>query len=229
MDVEISQQLQDWVELWQDANRKNDPRAQYRLATLYAASSDVEAEKKAFEWYKKSAAQGFTDACFSLGKCYEDGKGTRKNYRQAVRWYKAAQRGVSDDLMEHPAPMERIEDAMVQRSMEYEAYAQSVDEVLEAQGSPWEDSFQRDLEEAENGDAEAQNRLGHRYRYGQGVEPDMEQAVYWFWKSAQQGCEAGISHYATCMEERKEYKEAAKWHRKYAQILIKWRKRRLGW
>ena len=137
MDVEISQQVQDWVELWQDANRKNDPRAQYRLATLYAASSDVEAEKKAFEWYKKSAAQGFTDACFFLGKCYEDGKGTRKNYRQAVRWYKAAQRGVSDDLMEHPAPMDRIEDAMVQRYMEYEAYAQSVDEVLEAQGSPW--------------------------------------------------------------------------------------------
>lgn len=97
----------------------------------------------------KVSRSGFTDACFSLGKCYEDGKGTRKNYRQAVRWYKAAQRGVSDDLMEHPSPMDRIEDAMVQRYMEYEAYAQSVDEVLEAQGSPWEDSFQRDLEEAE--------------------------------------------------------------------------------
>lgn len=229
MEVEISQQVQDWVELWQDANRKGDPRAQYRLATLYAGSSDAQAQQKALEWYKKSAAQGFTDACFALGECYEDGKGTRKNYRQAIRWYKAAQRGVSDDLMEHPAPMDRIENAMVQRYLEDEVYAQGVDELLEAQAGPWEDSFQGDLEGALHGDAEAQNRLGHRYRYGQGVEPDMEQAVYWFQKSAQQGCEAGISHYAVCMEERKEYKKAAKWHRKYAQILIKWRKRRLGW
>ena len=40
---------------------------------------------------------------------------------------------------------------------------------------------------AEQGNAEAQNRLGFNYDWGAGVPQDSERAVYWFTKAAEQG------------------------------------------
>lgn len=41
---------------------------------------------KAIDWYRKAAAQGYTDAVIGLGECYE----TQKNYHEAYKWYKEA-------------------------------------------------------------------------------------------------------------------------------------------
>lgn len=43
------------------------------------------------------------------------------------------------------------------------------------------------LKAAEQGDADAQNNLGHCYQYGNGVEEDKEEAVRWYKKAAEQG------------------------------------------
>lgn len=48
--------------------------------------------KKAVEWYRKSADQGFADACCKLGRCYEDGVGVQEDKQQAISWYEKAAR-----------------------------------------------------------------------------------------------------------------------------------------
>ncbi len=40
---------------------------------------------------------------------------------------------------------------------------------------------------ANEGDVEAQNCLGSIYRSGEGVEKDLEKALYWYEKAAKQG------------------------------------------
>jgi len=40
---------------------------------------------------------------------------------------------------------------------------------------------------AEQGDAVAQDSLGHLYHYGKGVPQDYQEAVRWFWLAAEQG------------------------------------------
>lgn len=45
---------------------------------------------KAVMWYRKSAEQGYHKAQFSLGYCYNYGKGVTRDYIEAVEWYKKA-------------------------------------------------------------------------------------------------------------------------------------------
>lgn len=44
--------------------------------------------KKAFQWLLVSAKNGDSDAQLKVGYAYEVGRGTEKNYRLAVKWYK---------------------------------------------------------------------------------------------------------------------------------------------
>ena len=45
---------------------------------------------KAIVWYRKSAEQGYHKAQFSLGYCYNYGKGVPLNFIEAVEWYQKA-------------------------------------------------------------------------------------------------------------------------------------------
>ena len=51
---------------------------------------------------------------------------------------------------------------------------------------------------AEQGDAEAQCKLGLRYRDGDGVSKDLEEAVKWFRKAAEQGYAEAQVHLGDC-------------------------------
>jgi len=44
----------------------------------------------AADWFRKSAAQGFSEAQFMLGKCYLAGNGVEKNKEEAIKWWKVA-------------------------------------------------------------------------------------------------------------------------------------------
>ena len=44
-------------------------------------------EKKAFEWYLKSANNGCALGQCDLGYCYENGIGIDKNETKAIEWY----------------------------------------------------------------------------------------------------------------------------------------------
>jgi len=75
---------------------------------------------------------------------------------------------------------------------------------------------------AEQGDVEAQIRLGYLYFDGRGVKQDYQEGVKWFRKAAEQGnAEAqgklGIAYQLGKGDLQKDYKEAAKWFRKAAE------------
>jgi len=74
---------------------------------------------------------------------------------------------------------------------------------------------------AEQGDAEAQSRLGEAFRLGQGVTQDYVQAVFWCRKAAEQGdapaqAALGDSYYAG-RGVPQDYAQAALWDRKSAE------------
>ena len=52
-------------------------------------------------------------------------------------------------------------------------------------------NFPELYQDAEQGDAEAQIRLGRCYKWGDGVEEDLVEAVRWYRKAAAQGNKSG--------------------------------------
>lgn len=219
--------LPDYLDLWNKAEKLNDPKAQFKLAQMYAKSPDPSMVLKAVDLYKKSAKLGNADAELALGICYEMGVGVRRSYVQAIRWYKRVGGAVQRDLTDNPDPKGEAAKIIVDRYFEDEEFASAVDAWFDSQQR--EDSFEADRAAAMQGDAQAQNSLGHRYYFGRGIEQNYEQAFYWYKKSAEQGYEAGVLHLAQLCERNKQYKEAAKWYHKYAEIQIQFRNERLGW
>ncbi|MGM9523759.1 MAG: tetratricopeptide repeat protein [Faecousia sp.] len=225
MEINYSGPLKRMMELKELAEKKNDERAQFQLAELYIASKNPALLSEAVELYKKSAKQGFTDAKFALGRCYEEGIGVRKNYRGAIQWYKAAEISITNDLFKYPDPVGEADRARLDSLVEsgiFDMLMDSIDYGIEP-------ALEAEECIAELGDADAQNSLGCRYYYGKGVEKDIPKAIYWLKKAAEQGCTAAFSHLGDIYEALKDYKEAAKWYRGYAEMRIQWRNERLGW
>jgi TPR repeat protein len=69
---------------------------------------------------------------------------------------------------------------------------------------------------AEQGSAEAQNRLGRIYAEGNVVEKNPTKAMDWFRKSAMQGNVAGENNLGYMYEMQKKYPEALRWYLKSA-------------
>ncbi|MDX1487963.1 MAG: tetratricopeptide repeat protein, partial [Acidiferrobacterales bacterium] len=74
---------------------------------------------------------------------------------------------------------------------------------------------------AAQGDADAQNKLGFMYYFGQGVPQDYAEALNWYRRAAEQGfAYAQFSlgfMYAKGQGVPKDYAEAVKWSRKAAE------------
>lgn len=225
MQINYSGPLKRMLELKELAEKKNDEQAQFQLAELYIASKNPALLSEAVELYKKSAKQGFTDAKFALGRCYEEGIGVRKNYRGAIEWYKAAEISITNDLFKYPDPVGEADRARLDSLVESGIFDMLMDSIDYDDGP----TLETDEYNAELGDADAQNSLGCRYKVGKDVEKDISKAFYWFHKSAEQGYEAGMLHLAELYEKTKNYKEAAKWYRRYTEMRIQWRNERLGW
>jgi len=115
---------------------------------------------------RKKAEQGDPNAQVILGWLYEEGQGVRKDYKQAVKWYrKAADQG--DGLAQYTLGLMYKNGQGVRKD-----YKQAV---------KW---FRKSAEQRYKG---AQYNLGDMYYRGQGVRKDYKQAVRWFRKSAEQG------------------------------------------
>ena len=71
-----------------DNANPTDANHQYNLGVDFFTNGNLQ---EAIKWIKKSAAQGYVDAEYFLGLCYENGNGTTKNLTEAISWYKKAQ------------------------------------------------------------------------------------------------------------------------------------------
>ena len=124
--------------------------------------------QKAVEQYCDAAQRGNIWAQYNLGVCYERGYGVQRNVQQAERRYReAAQKG-------HIRACYNLGEVLASDSNDATVGSQKIME----EAVMW---YRRG---AEQGDAEAQVRLGERYFYGEG---NKAAAKEWFRKSAAQG------------------------------------------
>ena len=146
------------------------------------------------------AQQGDVVAQFSLGWCYKYGEGVKKDYVQAVNWYRKA------------AEQEYAE-AQFFLGLCYESGEGVEKDLVEAV------KWFRKAAKQEN--AEAQLFLGFCYEYGKGVEKDFVEAVKWFRKAAKQGNACAPFSLGLCYKYgkgvEKDYVEAVKWFSKAAE------------
>ena len=85
-----------------EAANKGISEAQYQLGIMYVNAQGVEKSfDNAIECYKAAAAQNHADALYTLGNIYIEGKlGIAKNTKEAISFYlKAAQLGHADAMM----------------------------------------------------------------------------------------------------------------------------------
>lgn len=80
--------------LWEPLAQNGDMDAQYNLGLLYMKGLGVGLdERKALEWFHKSAHQGNTDAMYNIGVMFYEGKGAYRSDQSAVEWWKLAADG----------------------------------------------------------------------------------------------------------------------------------------
>ena len=141
------------------------------LSTRAAAPKGVAVPGK-FQEYKANAEQGDAEAQFSLGWCYDDGRGVAKDKVEAVKWYrKAAEQNYTP--------------AQSNLGWCYDNGQGVAKDYIEA--VKWY------RKAAEQGHAEAQFNLGCGYANGQGVGKDKVEAYAWFSMAARADSDAAES------------------------------------
>lgn len=83
------------------------------------------------------------------------------------------------------------------------------------------DRFSKNIDAAKNGNPKAQYEIAQCYEYGIGVTKDINQALYWYQKAADQGSGAGMNALGSCYLNGKgvpiDYEKAAYWFKKAAE------------
>lgn len=159
-----------WADDTADIRKKaesGDAAAQFELAQYYESEAGkarserrtLRDQKRAFDWYSRSAEQGFAKAQFNLGHMYILGQGVDQDKSQGVDWQvKAAEQGLAEAQFE--IGLRYLSGAVLE---------QDLDSAL--------DMF---TEAANQHHVPAQKQLGTMYFQGAGVAKDLVQAHLWF-------------------------------------------------
>ncbi|MGZ8913827.1 MAG: SEL1-like repeat protein [Methylobacter sp.] len=198
--------------------------AQNVLGGIYNSKGDY---KKAFAQFQKAAVQEFPLAQFNLGKCYLDGKGTKPNEAEAMKWFKKAA-----DHNETIAQIELAKMYKKQNNIKETVYwlreaatggDASAQYKLCAEyhfGKLIEKNFYKAFEwcqkAADKGHIEAQSQLGTYYLYGKGTKPNEAEAMKWFKKAADHNETIAQIELAKMYEKQNNIKEAVYWLQKAA-------------
>ena len=169
------------------AIEQNNDEAQYLLGVMYLRGMGVEKNyTNAVNWFTKSAKQGNDKAQYMLAYRYETGKGVQKDLSKAAYWYKESANQGNDEAQYMLGSM-YANGRGVQKDNDkaMELYKKSAAQGnLKAQASVSKQEIQKDLprikELAQNGDANAQEKLAYLYANGIVVKKDPEKAKYWY-------------------------------------------------
>ncbi|UZO08334.1 uncharacterized protein OCT59_028592 [Rhizophagus irregularis] len=141
-------------------------------------------EKKAFEWYLKASNESNLHAQYNLGICYQNGIGTNKDDKKALEYYIKSAKGeylpaqyILGNCYQNEVGIEKdLEKAIYW----YRKAADNGNKIAQYNlGNYYKNG------EAEKGDNCAQINLGLLYETGEGTEIDLEMAVYWYKKAAE--------------------------------------------
>ena len=192
------------------AAEQGDAKAQERLGHMYRRGVGVAEDKReAVKWYRKAAQQGHTKAQVHLGYMYANGEGVPEDYQEAEKWHrKAAEQAEDLDLLylavQYANGVGVPEDGWEAKRLfrlvakgGHPVFAQAAQRELGNMyyAGKYAVQFGKDNQEAvkwyrkaaEQGDAEAQERLGHMYANGEGVPEDYVKAYAWMNLAAAQG------------------------------------------
>jgi uncharacterized protein len=153
------------VAWFRKAAKQGDISSMLRLIGFSMSAGDY---VEALRWSRKLAELGDAFGQYQLGAMYAEGLGVRKDHAQALAWLQkaASQRGF---------------DASLARK-----YLEHLENPNPPPAPPPPD-FDAIRRQAEEGNAEAQNKLGALYRDDRSALKDDAQAVAWFRKAAEQG------------------------------------------
>lgn len=95
---------EDWrtaYKIISDMANHGNMNAEHFMGWFYEQGIEVEqSDKKAFEWWHKSAKKGIPESQCGIAQLYEQGRGTDKNYINAYVWYsRAVMSGDEDSQM----------------------------------------------------------------------------------------------------------------------------------
>jgi uncharacterized protein len=145
------------------------------------------------------ANDGDPEIAFQLGDCYERGIGVLHNFVEAVRWYEHAAAGGIVKAMSRLGDI-YLSGRLIRLGGSTNANGECDPAMLgrnrlRPAGVSVPQEFAKALHwnrlAAEQGDADAQARLGGQYSAGLGVTANFDEAEKWFLASAEQGCASG--------------------------------------
>ncbi len=192
---------------WKDKAEAGDAEAQYQLAAYLDRAGRYD---EALKWFLKAAEQDFPMAFFKLG------------WRVRIQESPVYERmGITADSLYNKAhklalPLAKNGNAWGQLVMGY-LYEFGAGGLAKNH----EEAFKWFLKSAEQGNAEAQERVGCYYYYGLGIAKNKEEGVKWYRKAAEQGdpdaqCVIGDFYMQGDGGFAKNEKEGLKWYRKAA-------------
>ncbi len=168
------------------------------------------------KWYRKALEEDDRNGAYNLGNIYERGRGVPRDFILAYMFYSLAAMPGNLALMS----MNELEKKMTPAQLTEARRLAGTWAPQHDQGAS-QDNTEAYRKAADQGDAEAQWRLGLAYRQGKGVSQDDTEAMKWFRKAAEQGnikaqCSLG-NMYIIGEAVPKDYIEAMKWFRKAAE------------
>ena len=183
---------------------KHEVEAVYKIGLSYEKGYGVEIdETQAVSWYMEAAKTDHTEAEYHLGLCYKLGKGIEQNYPLAARWLlRAAQKGVVDaqkqaaecyKVLNQPLAAATLYLAAAENNDSYSCY-KIANFYADGYGCP--KSIDLALEffkkSANLGYIEAMLALADRYKFGNGLEKSIQNAIYWWLKASDKNDRAQI-------------------------------------
>jgi TPR repeat protein len=213
------------VEILRTQARRGDPDAQYDLALRYAEGTGVpESASSAYRWLSKAAEAGHLEAMGALGRCFHGGLGCPEDVKLAIYWYEKALAGEADDvhgdLAQVLCDVRSGDSRDVSRAIELleegwqkhkdAACAGILSEIYEDERGDQALSLEWARTAADAGDGAAMVTLGYRYRFGEGVDRDLEKMLYWYRMGADHGDPTAIANLAICFQNGEGVKQDAK-------------------
>lgn len=202
-----------------DPKVEPDPEARYKLGCWYAEGWIVPRDPaEAFRWYEKAAALDHAEARYAVGICYEEGQGVGSDMVQAAKaYYKAAKLGHEGAKKRLLKALECLGDETVKKEFTPRELGRLGLDLSDAkdynQAVKWLSMA------TEQGDAEAEKRLGEHHRDGLGMARDLVKALEYLSDDEMaenctgQDCFALGQHF----EREQSYDRAEDWYSKAAE------------
>lgn len=226
---------------YEKAAMQGDIKAQFQCGWHYSKGEGVPEDKeKAFYWYKKAAEQGDSASQFNTGLYYSKGMGTENDEKKALYWYERAamkgnikaqyncghryHMGIGTWKNEQKAVHWLTEAASKGHSKASDECREWSEEIYENVSLIYywkkEEKYNTALQQfeiaAKLGHDLSQYCLASMYYEGMGTVQDVDMAISWYEKAAEQNNIQAQNKLGDIYAKKRFYSSACKWYKKAA-------------